>query len=485
LGSGSAITLRGLATAPLGAIKRGAHRASRLAVALVAAAGIGAGLGTGASAETLREALASTYTDNPELDAQRAQQRATDEGVPQALSGMRPTVTGSADASRTHTTSSLIGPPPSKTTTNLTPRGFSISVTQPVFQGFRALNSVKQAEAVVLAGREALLNTEQNVLLDAVAAYVDVVRDLSIVSLQRNNQKVLNEQLRATQDRFSVGEVTRTDVAQGEARVSRAVSALNLAEANYNTSRANYARIVGHPPGALSQPPSIAKLLPRTLEEALAIADAQHPAIQNAKYNELAAVHGVDVTTGELLPTVSIDAGISKDYDPGPTTKRSESAAITGRLTVPLYQRGEVSSRVRESVQVRAQRRLELDLVRREVRAAVISAWGQFDAAEAQIRSDQAQVSANEVALAGVREEAKVGQRTVLDVLDAEQELLDSKVALVTTRRNFVVASYALLSAIGHLTAEHLGLPVVLYDPMEYYRRVRGKWFGLDTYFDR
>jgi outer membrane protein len=310
------------------------------------------------------------------------------------------------------------------------------------------------------------------------------VRDLSIVSLQRNNLQVLNEQLRATQDRFSVGEVTRTDVAQAEARVSRAISALNLAEANYNTSRANYAQIVGHPPGALSQPPSIDRLQPRSLDEALAIADAQHPAIQTAKYNEQAAIHGVDVSTGELLPTVSIDAGFSKDYDPGPTTKRGESAAITGRLTVPLYQRGEPSSRVRQSVQVRAQRRLELDLVRRQVRAAVISAWGQLDAAEAQIRSDQAQVSANEVALAGVREEAKVGQRTVLDVLDAEQELLDSKVALVTTRRNFVVASYALLSAIGHLTAEKLGLPVALYDPMEYYKRVRDKWFGLDTYFE-
>jgi outer membrane protein len=478
LGSGSAITPQGLATAPPGAIEGRAHRASRLAVALFAAAGIAAGLGTGASAETLREALASTYTDSPELDAQRAQQRATDEGVPQALSGMRPTVTGSADVSRTHTSSSAA---PAAT---FSPRGFSISVTQPVFQGFRALNSVKQAEAVVLAGREALLNTEQNVLLDAVAAYVDVVRDLSIVSLQRNNLKVLNEQLRATQDRFSVGEVTRTDVAQAEARVSRAISALNLAEANYNTSRANYARIVGHPPGALSQPPSIERLQPRSLDEALAIADAQHPAIQTAKYNEQAAIHGVDVSTGELLPTVSIDAGFSKDYDPGPTTKRGESAAITGRLTVPLYQRGEPSSRVRQSVQVRAQRRLELDLVRRQVRAAVISAWGQLDAAEAQIRSDQAQVSANEVALAGVREEAKVGQRTVLDVLDAEQELLDSKVALVTTRRNFVVASYALLSAIGHLTAEKLGLPVALYDPMEYYKRVRDKWFGLDTYFE-
>ena len=456
----------------------------RLAVALIAAAGIAGGFGAGASAETLTEALASTYTDNPELDAERARLRATDEGVPQALSGMRPTVTGGADVSRTHT-SSFGGSPPMKSSSSFSPRGFSISVNQPVFQGFRALNSVKQAEALVLAGREALLNTEQNVLLDAVGAYVDVVRDLSIVSLQDNNLKVLNEQLRATRDRFSVGEVTRTDVAQGEARVSRAMSGLNLAEANFNSSRANYARIVGHPPGALSQPPSIARLLPRSLDEALAIADAQHPAIQTAKYNEQAAIHGVDVTTGELLPTVTIDAGFSKDYDPSSTTERSESASITGRLTVPLYQRGEPSSRVRQSVQVRAQRRLELDLVRRQVRAAVISAWGQLDAAEAQIRSDQAQVSANEVALAGVREEAKVGQRTVLDVLDAEQELLDSKVALVTTRRNFVVASYALLSAVGRLSAEKLGLPVAIYDPMEYYKRVRDKWFGLDTYFDR
>ena len=464
-----------------GRIAKRARHASRLAIAVMAVAGIAAGVSAGASAETLKQSLASTYKDNPELDAQRARLRAIDEGVPQALSAARPTVTGGADISSQHiSTRTTTG----ATSGNLSPHGFSISVTQPVFRGLRTLNSTKQAEVLVQAGREALLNTEQNVLLDAVAAYVDVVRDLSIVSLRRNNLKVLREQSRATQDRFSVGEVTRTDVAQGEARVSRAVSALSLAEANVNSSRAIYDRVVGHPPGALTQPPALGRLLPRSLKEALAIADTEHPAIQTAIYNEKAAAFGIDVTTGELLPTVSVDASFTKRYDPSLTTRRSETAAVSARLTVPLYQGGEVSSRVRESLEVRAQRRLELALARRQVRAAVISAWGQLDAARAQIRSDQAQVSANEVALNGVREEAKVGQRTVLDSLDAEQELLDSQVALVTSRRNFVVASYALLSSIGRLSAEKLGLAVAIYDPMEHYLQVRDKWFGLGSYLD-
>lgn len=457
--------------------------ASRLAIAVIAAVTVTLGASTGASAESLMQALASTYRDNPELDAERARLRAIDEGVPQALSGARPRVSSSADVGREHF-STLSGTPLVSSGGTISPYGVSISVTQPVFRGFRTLNSTRQAETLVLAGREALLNTEQNVLLDAVAAYVDVVRDLSIVSLRRNNLKVLREQLRATRDRFSVGEVTRTDVAQGEARVSRAVSALSLADANVNSSRAVYARVIGHPPGALAQPPGNGRHLPRSLDEALSVGDTEHPAIQTAVYNEQAAAYGVDVTTGELLPTVSVDAGYSKRYNSGVTTAHSETSAVTARLSVPLYQAGEVSSRVRESIEVRAQRRLELALARREVRAAVISGWGQLDAARAQITSDQAQVSANQVALNGVREEAKVGQRTVLDVLDAEQELLDSQVALVTSRRNLVVASYALLSAVGRLSAEKLGLAVEIYDPMAHYREVRGKWFGLGSYFD-
>ena len=461
----------------------GRRYAFRAVAAAIGFAVIAAGAGTDASAETLKQALASTYVYNPEIEAERARLRSIDEEVPQALSNYRPTLSGGAEIEHNHV-SSVSGIPPIGTSGSFSPKRFSITVSQPVFRGFRTLNSVKQAEALVRAGREALLNSEQNVLLDAVVAYVDVVRDLSIVNLRRNNLRVLNEQLRGTRDRFSVGEVTRTDVAQGEARVSRAISALNLAEANLNTSRAVYNRVVGHPPGDLTQPPAIDALLPRSLEDALVIAETEHPAIRNSLYNEEAAMHGVDVTTGELLPTVSVDASYNKGYDTGPTTRESESATIRGRLTVPFYQRGEVSSRVRQSLQVRDQRRLELAQIRREVRAAGVSAWGQLDAARAQIRADAAQVEANEVALTGVREEADVGQRTVLDVLDAEQELLDSQVALVTTRRNFVVASYALLSSIGRLHARKLGLPVEIYDPMIYYREVRDKWFGLGSYTD-
>lgn len=459
------------------ALPAGGGRAAALA-AVLGAAVLWAGGTAPARAETLREALAVTYVDNPELDAARAELRAIDENVPQALSGYRPHIAASAEISRNHIeTTTLV--PPTLTRGSYSPRSFAITVAQPVFRGFRTLNSTRQADALVYAGREALLNTEQNVLIGAVEAYVDVLRDRSIVELRRNNLKVLREQLRATQDRFSVGEVTRTDVAQAEARLSLAVSMLNAAQAALNSSAAIYKRVIGHEPARLTQPGSVAAHLPRSLDEALLIADAGHPAIRAATYSEQAAAYGVDVTTGELLPTVTVEGTYSKSYETSLNTGKTEFGSITGRLNVPIYQAGSVSSRVRQARQVRSQRLLELDLARRQVRAAVVSAWGQYDAAKAQIASAQAQIEANEVALRGVREEADVGQRTVLDVLDAEQALLDSRVSLVTSRRDLVLAAYALLSAVGRLGAERLNLAVVVYDPVVHYLRVRNKWFGL------
>ncbi|MCB1436942.1 MAG: TolC family outer membrane protein [Rhodobiaceae bacterium] len=463
IGAGARCGRGGIASAALLAVAAGAF--------LAGSAGV-------ATAESLRQALESTYVTNQELEAQRASTRATDENVPQALSTGRPRLSGSGDVGYQRQ-ETILNPPLVGSAGRVSPYGFSITATQPVFRGFRTLNSVKQADSIVRAAREALLNTEQNVLFSAAETYVNVVRDGSIVSLRANNVNVLTEQLRATRDRFTVGEVTRTDVAQAEARLSLAISTLNLARANLNSSRAVYDQVIGHPANGPVQPPSIELKLPRSLDEALLSADSEHPAIRTAIYSAEAADFGVDVTTGELLPTVSLDASFTKRWDPTVATKRTETAAITGRVTVPFYQGGEVSSRVRQAKEVRAQRRLELELVRRQVRAAVISAWGQLDATKAQIRSGQAQVRASEVALAGVREEAKVGQRTTLDVLDAEQELLDARVSLVSTRRDYVVASYALLSAVGRLSASKLGLNVAIYDPMVNYNKVRNKWFGL------
>ena len=430
-----------------------------------------------ASAETLVQALVATYLDNPDLNAQRASLRSIDENVSQALSTGRPTILGSADIS-VRSSQTRLSVVPFRAGVTDHPRGYSIVLSQSIFRGLRTVNTTRQAEALVEAGREGLKNSEQNILFSAVEAYVNVVRDASIVRLNRGNVRVLNEQLRATRDRFSVGEVTRTDVAQAEARVALAASLLSLSNAQLATSRAIYQQIIGHQPNGVSQPPSILNALPNELSSAIAIGEERHPAVLAALFALDAAGYAVDVNKGSLLPEIDVEASWGQRYDISPTTRRSDVGIITGRITVPIYQRGQVSSLIRQSLETETQRRIEVDSARYQVRAAIISAWGILTSSRAQVRSDQAQVSANGVALDGVREENKVGQRTILDVLNAEQALLDSRVNLVGTQRDVVVAAYAVLSAVGKLNARSLGLPVQLYNPEAHYLRVRNRWFG-------
>ncbi len=425
------------------------------------------------SAETLNQALTAAYHNNPTLRAERARQRATDENVPQALSGWRPNISASADAGRTRTSTT-----PSSSPKNRDPHGASISLVQPLFRGFRTVSGTRRAEADVQAGRQNLLSVEQSTLLDGVTAYMDVLRDQAVVELQRKNVMVLSQQLKAEKARFRVGEVTRTDVAQSEARRSGSISTLAQAKANLASSRAVYGRIIGRSPGTLRYPPSIRKKLPRTLNEALRVGKARNPQILAASFAEQSSRYTVDAVKGELLPDLSLEATYSLRKEPSSVLSRSESASIIGRLNVPLYQSGSVYSRVRQAKQSASQRRLLVLEAERSVVSAVITGWEQLQAARAQIRSDQAQVSANTLALQGVRQEALVGSRTTLDVLDAEQELLDSSVSLVRSRRNEVVASYQLLSAVGKLTAFDLRLRVRTYDPASNFNRVRNKLFG-------
>ncbi len=439
--------------------------------------GAGMALAAPATAETLQQALSAAYISNPDLNAQRAALKVIDENVSQALSTGRPTVLGVGDTGINHTITDL-NTPPFGTHTTSNPRGISIALSQPIFRGFRIVNSVRQAEALVRSGREGLKNSEQNILFSAVRAYMNVVRDGSIVKLNRKNVSVLNEQLRATRDRFSVGEVTRTDVAQAEARVALAASLLSLANAQLATSRAIYRQIIGHVPAGVGQPNSISHLLPNDLANANAMGGSDHPAILAALYAKDAASYGVKVEKGALLPEVDLEASWSRRWEVSPTTTDTEAGVITGRVTVPIYQRGQVSSSIRQSLDTESQRLIEVESARNQVRAAVVSAWGVLQSARAQIRSDQAQVNANTIALDGVREENKVGQRTLLDVLDAEQDLLDSRVDLVTTQRDMVVAAYALLSAIGKLNARTLALQVAVYNPESHYLDVRNRWFG-------
>ena len=438
-----------------------------------------------ASAESLREALATAYTANPTLGAERARQRATDEGVPQALAGMRPTITASGDfgAQRDEVRSrisTLTGSTRVVSDETFTaPRGYSLSLRQNLFDGFRTITRTAQAEANVRAGLGLLNNTEQNILLDAATAYVDVLRDTALVRLTEGNVRVLREELSSTQARFDVGELTKTDVAQAEARVSGSMSEVSQARANLAASRATYRQIIRRPPGTLRQPKSIAPLLPKTLQSAFQIAETEHPALQSARFTVEASDHEIEAIRGEFLPTLTLETDYSERWETSDSTLQAERSSIVGRLTIPLYQAGSVSSRVRQARQTATQRRLEAEDVRAEIRAAVATAWDGLTAARAQIVADRQQVRAAGVALDGVRQEQRVGQRTTLDVLDAQQELLSAQVNLETSTRNEVVAAFTLLAAVGRLNVGSLNLPVARYDPSEHYNRVRNQFIGV------
>jgi outer membrane protein len=439
-------------------------------------------LSDSAGAETLHEALAAAYKFNPRLDAARAIQRATDEEVPRAIAGYRPSITGSADTSYevSGTRPSPLGIASGLAPTNseFNPRGYTVGLVQPLFRGFRTVSAVSGAEATVRAGWETLRLSEQSVLLEAVTAFSDVVRDAAIVRLRENNVTVLTRDLRATQDRFNVGEVTRTDVAQAEARRAAAVAALDLARANLKSSRATFERVIGHPPSNLAEPREV-KNLPKSLPEGTEIAARESPSVVSALYREQAARFAIDQIRGELLPTVQLEANYTKRFDPTTTIEETDATLITGRITVPFYTGGEVHARVRQAKHTHVQRLQEIEQARTEVQEQVIAAWSQLVASRAAIESDEVAVKANRIALAGVREEERVGQRTLLDVLNSEQELLNSEVNLVTDQRNVVVASYTVLSTIGRLNAQELAVASLVYDPEAHYHDVRRKWFDI------
>jgi outer membrane protein len=439
-----------------------------------------------ACAETLEEALADAYLINPVLNAERARLRATDEQVALAKSGLRPFVSGSADYNYVDQHSNVGGPdaidvgPGGLTTDGVThPRGYSVQLTQPLFEGFQNLNAVRQAKATVQAAREALRSVEQTVLLDAATAYVNVVRDQAIVRLRENDVTVLSEQLKATKDRFDVGEVTRTDVAQAEARRSEALATLAAAQANLKTSRAAYEQIIGHPPGNLVTPASIRHLLPANINEAMTLGDGENPIILASVYNEESSIYAVQQIMGELLPEVTFEAQYEKRFDQSKSLQELETTTLTGRVNVPFYQGGGVAARVRQAKETNNQLKREVEDARLRVHADVIANWGILQSSGPAIESAQAAVEANKIALTGVREEEKVGQRTTLDVLDATRELLNSQIGLVTALRDRIVSEYSVYAAIGRMDAQTLGLPVPYYDPIEHYDIVKGKWFGL------
>jgi outer membrane protein len=435
----------------------------------------------------LGTALTQAYHNNPQLNAQRAATRAVDENVGIALGGYRPRVTATGSLTEQHLETLTKSPPTNVCTTvncgNVGVATYGVTATQTLFNGFQTGNRTRQAEAQVFSARETLRSTEQTVLLNAVTAYMNLLRDTAILDLQRSNVTVLETTLRQTRDRFNVGEVTRTDVAQAESRLASGRSQLLTAESNYTTSRATYRQVIGVEPGRLVAAAPVDRHLPRTLPVALGRGRTEHPSITTASFNVDVAAYQVKVAEGALYPTLTLQGAANKSNNSTAnlTTASTFVASVTGQLSVPIYQGGGEYATIRQAKETLGQRRLDLDTARDQVQATITQAWGQLQAAKAQIEATQAQVAAAEVALNGVREEARVGQRTTLDVLNAQQDLVNARVALVTAQRDRVVASYTVLAAVGGLSPQILGLGIAPYDPMVHYQQVRDSWRGVRT----
>src|SRR5260221_1721981 len=438
-----------------------------------------------ALADTIEAALVRAYQNTPQLNAQRAQVRSTDENVPQALSGYRPkvAVTASAGYQYTDTNTTSGGSPNTIVRTEIhganAPRSVGATVTQTLFNGQQTANKTRAAESQVSGAREALRVLEQSVLLAAATIYMDCLRDAAIVEVQRSNVRVLKQPLKQTRERFNVGEVTRTDVEQSEAQLAAGKTQLLTAEANLTTTRANFRRIIGNEPVALAPGSPVDRYLPRTLPSSVELSLIENP-------NVTAAMFGIDVNflqvkinEGALLPTVTLQASVQQSYEQTLTIFRSFGASAIAQLSVPVYQGGAEYALIRQSKETLAQQRLVLEQTRDQTRANVVTAWGQLVAGKAQVASAQSQVTASEIALNAWREEAKSGPRTTLDVLNAQQALGNARGALVTAQHDRVVASYAVLNAVGRLSPIVLNLATTVYDPSVHYQQVRDSWYGV------
>jgi outer membrane protein len=428
-----------------------------------------------ARSNDLTSALTQAYESSPVLDGERARLRATDEAVARAQSGWRPRVRGQASYGRSHRTVD----PESQVNGMSTPLNYGVTLTQPIFDGFQTTSAVRGAEARVRAGQQQLRQTEARVLLGAVTAYMDLVRDRQLVAFSRENAKALGEEVRAARARRAVREVTLTDVAQAEARQADAQARLDQAIADLRASEAEYERVIGAPPGQLTPPPMQLRLLPRSRETALQIALRESPAIAVARFQVEAARYDVDREFGAMLPDVRLEASISQDHNPGRTTDKDRTASIFGRVTVPLYSGGETRARVRAAKHQRIGRLQDLEDARRAVRSRVTAAWSRVKAGEARVRSGRTRVRAAQTALKGVRAEQTVGQRTLLDLLNAQQELLDARAGLVRAERDTIVAQYTLLSEIGSLDAAILRLPAPIYDPRAHAAQAKWSWLTI------
>lgn len=459
----------------------------RKAIAGVAALALALGFVDAGRADTIDAALVRAYQGNPQLNAERARARGIDESVPSALSGYRPRINATASVGEQYLDTLTKTTTPGQVVPRYTdqrgynaPRSVGANITQPLFNA-QTPNRVRVAESQVFAGREALRVLEQTVLLTAATIYMDFLRDSAIVEVRNSNVRVLEQTLKQVQDRFSVGEVTRTDVAQSEARLALGRTELLTAESTLTTTRANFRRIIGNEPSNLQPGAPVDRLLPRSLGGAIELGLLYNPSVTAAMHGIDVAFLTVKVSEGALFPTVNLVASIQASYESSLVSLKSINAAAAAQVQVPIYQGGAEYALIRQGKETLAQQRLALDQTRDQTRATVVQTWGQLQAAKAQILSAQAQVTASETALNGVREEARVGQRTTLDVLNAQQALVEARIQIVTAQHARVVASYSALAAIGKLSPQVLGLPTTVYDPSVHYHQVRDSWIGVRT----
>ena len=428
---------------------------------------------TPAGAETLREALAKAYATNPTITAQRAAQRATDESVPIARASGLPGVNVNTSVIDNFLVANNNFINPERTASG------ALNLTVPLYQGGAVKNSVRAAETRVDAGRATLRGTEATTFTNVVAAYLNVIRDEAITSLNQQNVRVLEVNLRASRDRFQVGDLTRTDVAQSEARLALARAQLQQAEAQLIASRENYIQVVGTPPVALEDPPALPNL-PNSPTTAVSVALDNNPNLIAARRQADATRFDIGVARANRLPRVSVVTGPNYfNYlgslpagSPQPNSGTSASAGV--QLTLPLFQGGRPAAQVRQAQAQRSQALENVTATERGVISQARSAYAIWQSSQQVIASSETAVNANKLSLEGVRAENSVGTRTILDILNAEQELLNSQVTLVTARRDAYVAGFALLAAMGNAEARDLGLEGgALYDPVANYRRVR------------
>ncbi len=435
-------------------------------------------------AESIQSALAKAYANSPDLGQQRAAGRAADEAIPRAAGALRPTIaaTGSAGVSnnRIQTPNALFGA--SVANTHTYPRAAGITVTQTLYNGERTINSVRQAESTALQGREQVRLSETTTLNSAASAYMNVLRDSALVSLNESNIRVLTEQLSQNNKRFKLGEITVTDIAQAEAALAQGQASLATVQGNLEASLAVYRQMIGEPPGKLEPARPLDFLIPKTVYEAIDWGLREHPQIHAALHQADAAELNVKVQEGVIYPTVAIQGSANQTWDLQGTPKDNLwQYSATANLNVPLYDGGTSYAGIRQAKEQLGQARLQVDVQRNSVRVAVATAWAALKSARANIRADRAQIHSNEVALAGVRQEALLGQRTTLDVLNAQQTLLNSRANLIGAQRDEVVQSYSLAAAMGRLSASELNLQVAVVDPAVHLDQVKGKIWGVRT----